>query len=81
MRTGGVLCCRLRGAETGTDKDSEPVTSAVVDPTEPVEKRLRLTGQQRVGFPSRNAVTLTRKRKSDGKSQYNFDAGSQAADL
>ncbi len=37
MQTGGVFAYVLRDVEIGINEDGEPVTSAVVEPTEPVE--------------------------------------------
>ena len=50
MQTGGVFAYVLRDVEIGINEDGEPVTSAVVEPTEPVKLRPRLSAQQRIGM-------------------------------
>ena len=50
MQAGGVFAYVLRDLEISINEDGEPVTSAVVEPTEPVKLRPRLSAQQRIGM-------------------------------
>ncbi|MEM1066153.1 MAG: helicase RepA family protein [Pseudomonadota bacterium] len=50
MECGAVFAYRLQRVEIGTDSDGDPITSAVVQATEPVEKKPKLTGQQGIGL-------------------------------
>ena len=50
MPTGKVFAYVLRDVELGADEDGEPVTSAVIEPTEPVEQKPRLSAQQTIAL-------------------------------
>ena len=50
MPTGSVFAYLLRDVEIGIDEDGEPVTSAVVEPTEPVRQRPKLSAQQTIAL-------------------------------
>lgn len=48
--TGKVFAYSLKTVELGADEDGDPVTSAIVVPTEPVKKAPRLSGQQKIAL-------------------------------
>jgi len=50
MQCDGVFAYTLQGVFIGNDEDGEPVTSAVVQPTEPVKRAPRLSGQQKIAM-------------------------------
>ncbi len=50
MPTGSVFAYTLRSVFIGHDEDGDPVTSAVVAPTDPVKKAPRLSGQQKIAM-------------------------------
>jgi hypothetical protein len=50
MPTGKVFAYVLRDIEIGRDEDGELVSSAVVEPTEPVKPALRLSQQQKIAL-------------------------------
>lgn len=50
MPTDQVFAYTLKGVFLGTDEDGDDVTSAIVQPTEPVKKTPRLSGQQKIAM-------------------------------
>jgi hypothetical protein len=66
MPTGKVFAYTLRDVEIGTDEDDEPVTSAVVEPTEPVKKLRRLTGQKSIAMQALDDALAQKGEKRPG---------------
>ena len=66
MPTGSVFAYVLRDVEIGTDEDGEPVTSAVVEPTEPVKTRPHLSAQQRIGIQALDDAIALKGEKKHG---------------
>ncbi|MEE3072522.1 MAG: hypothetical protein VX378_15600, partial [Pseudomonadota bacterium] len=50
METGKLFAYTLQGVTIGRDEDGEEVTSAVVEVTEPVAKKPKLSGQQDIAM-------------------------------
>ena len=50
MALGDAFTYRLNDVELGVGEDDDPVTSAVVEPTDPVAKKPKLTGQQKIAM-------------------------------
>lgn len=50
MPLGPSFTYRLSDVELGVDEDGDPVNSAVIEPTEPVAKRPKLTGRQGIAM-------------------------------
>lgn len=64
MPTGSVFAYILRDVEIGLDEDGEPVTSAVVERTEPVKQQPKLSAQQRIGMQALDdALTIKGEKK------------------
>jgi hypothetical protein len=67
MPTGKVFAYLLQDVEIGHDEDGEPVTSAVVEPTEPVKQRPRLSPQQKIGMQALDDALATKGEKRHGE--------------
>lgn len=50
METGKLFAYTLQGVTIGRDEDGEEVTSAIVNPTKPVARKPKLTGQQDIAM-------------------------------
>ena len=66
MPTGKVFGYTLRGVEIGADEDGEPVTSARVEPTEPVKKQRALTGQKSIAMQALDDALAHKGEKRHG---------------
>lgn len=66
MPSGNVFAYLLRDVEIGLDEDGVPVTSAVVEPTEPVKAKPKLSAQQRIGMQALGDAMSQRGEKKFG---------------
>ncbi len=58
MKGGLTFSYRLREVELGKDDDGDPVTTCVVEPCEPVEKKPKLSGQQQIALEALDEALL-----------------------
>lgn len=65
--TGGVVAFRLRRVELCVDQDGDPVTSCVIEPTEPVEKKAKLTGGALVAAQALDDAIQQRGQRQNGE--------------
>jgi hypothetical protein len=66
MPTGKVFAYMLRVVAIGEDEDGEPVTSAVVEPTEPAKKTHPLTGQKLIAMQALDDALAHKGEKRHG---------------
>ncbi|MGK7754683.1 MULTISPECIES: helicase RepA family protein [unclassified Roseovarius] len=63
MPTGRVFAYVLRDVAIGEDEDGEPVTSAVVEPTEPIKQAPRLSAQQKIAMQALDDALAAKGKK------------------
>jgi RecA-family ATPase len=66
MKTDKVFAYLLEDVELGLDEDGEPVTSAIVQQTEPVARRPKLSAQQRIAIQALDDAIAVKGEKKHG---------------
>lgn len=66
MHADKVFAFTLRSVELGLDEDGDQVTSAVIEPTEPVKRTPRLSGQQKVAMQALEDALAHHGEKKNG---------------
>jgi hypothetical protein len=67
MPTGNDFAYLLHDVEIGLDEDGAPVSSAVVQPTEPVKKRPSFSQQQKIGLQALDDALTKHGKKKGGE--------------